>query len=229
MFRQGTRMMRTRRLTVLLAGLGVLLTLGAPTLLAAAAGAGGPNPSFTPSGLIAAGTIPCSFAVARLDGDENLDLAISNCYADNVTVLLGDGAGHFRRAAGSPISRRRSPELRSATADFNGDGKTDLAVSNEESKDVTVLLGNGSGGFSPAPGSPLKIGASPRRLDSADLNGDGRVDLAVPAYPNRLAIFLGDGSGRFGPAPGSPLAIAHRYGPRERPSPSSTATRSPTW
>jgi hypothetical protein len=180
-------------------------------LVAGAAGAGGPTTAFAPSGLIDAGGFPCSFAVARLDADENLDLAVASCSSDNITLLLGDGAGHFGRAAGSPIRAGHQPASIS-TADFNGDGSQDLAVANHGSEDVTVLLGNGSAGFGEAPGSPIKIGSSPRRLASADLNGDGWVDLAVP-YPNRVAILLGDGSGRFAPAPGSPVTIAQRSGP----------------
>jgi hypothetical protein len=98
-------------------------------------------------------------------------------------------------------------------ADFDNDGNTDLAVSNDRSKDVTILLGDGSGGFSTAAGSPLEIGASPGGVASADLNGDGRLDLVVPGYPNRLVVLLGDGTGGFAPAPGSPLTIVQRYGP----------------
>jgi hypothetical protein len=177
-----------------------------------AAGAGSPTAAFAPSGLIAAGGNPCSFAVAGFDGDDNLDLAVANCHSDSLTILLGDGAGHFRRAPGSPIPAGDQP-ISLSHADFNGDGKTDLAVANDLSKDVTVLLGDGSGAFSDAPGSPLKIGASPRGVASADFNADGRLDIAVPAPPNRVAILLGDGSGRFSPAPGSPLAIAQRSGP----------------
>jgi hypothetical protein len=182
--------------------------------VAGAAGAGGPTTAFTPSGLIEAGGISCSFTVARLDADENPDFAVANCYSDSVTVLLGDGAGHFRPAAGSPIRVGDEPSSVSS-GDFNGDGNTDLAVANDLSNDVTVLLGNGSGGFSSAPGSPVKMGFSPRGLESADLNGDGRADLAVPGHPNRVSILLGDGSGRFGPAPGSPLAIGGPHGPDE--------------
>jgi hypothetical protein len=180
--------------------------------VAGATGAGSPTTAFAPSGLIEAGGIPCSFQLAKVDADENLDFAVANCYSDTVTVLLGDGAGHFRRAASSPIRAGHRP-ISLSTADFNGDGKTDIAVANEESKDVSVLLGNGSGGFGAAPGSPHAIAGNPRRPVSADLNGDGRADLAVPAYPNRLAILLGDGSGRFGPAPGSPIGVGGSHGP----------------
>jgi hypothetical protein len=179
----------------------------------AAAGVGSANPSFAPSGLIPSGGVTCSFVAARLDGDESLDVAATNCYADAVTVLLGDGAGHFRRAAGSPVRAGDFPNA-IGSADFNSDGNADLAVGDDQSKDLTVLLGNGAGGFSRAPGSPIRLGRSPRRFASGHLNGDGHVDLAVPVYPGRLAVLLGDGSGRFVSAPGSPLTVGGRYGPQ---------------
>jgi FG-GAP-like repeat len=177
----------------------------------AAAGADRADPSFVPSGLIEAGGIPCSFTVARLDGDANPDLAAANCSADRLTVLLGDGAGHFRGAPGSPTRVGKAPTF-VESADLNGDGKADLALSNYGSKDITVLLGDGSGRFSAAPGSPVATGGDPRAFAIADLNGDGRLDLAVP-IPNRVAILLGDGTGRFGSAPGSPLVVPQRSGP----------------
>jgi hypothetical protein len=176
-----------------------------------AAGANRADPSFVPGGLLDAGGIPCAFTVARLDGDANLDLAAANCYSDGVTVLLGDGAGHFRGAPGSPTRVGKSPTF-VESADFNADGKADVAVSNDESKDVAVLLGDGSGRFSAAPGSPIAVAGAPRAFAIADLDGDGHLDLAVP-IPNRVAILLGDGAGRFGPAPGSPLVVPQRSGP----------------
>ena len=78
----------------------------------AAAGADRADPSFVPSGLIEAGGIPCAFTVAKLDGDANPDLAAANCYANSLTVLLGDGAGHFRARTRLADSRRKDPDLR---------------------------------------------------------------------------------------------------------------------
>jgi FG-GAP-like repeat/FG-GAP repeat len=177
-----------------------------------AAGARSANPSFAPTGLIPSGGYVCSFALARLDGDENLDIAATNCSTDTVTVLLSNGAGRFRRAA-TPVKARDFPNA-IGSADFNGDGKADLAVGNDQSKDITILLGDGAGGFTGAPGSPIKYGRSPGRLTSADLNRDGHADLVVPGYPSRLAILLGGGSGRFTTAPNSPFTVPGRYGPR---------------
>ena len=48
-----------------------------------------------------------------------------------------------------------------AVGDFNGDGHADLAVANTDSNTVSILLGNGSGGFTPASGSPVAVGTTP--------------------------------------------------------------------
>jgi hypothetical protein len=180
--------------------------------VAGAAGAARPAASFAPSGLIDAGSNPCAFTVAKLDRDTDLDLAVTNCTSDQMTILLGDGAGRFQRAAGAPVAVGKGPRS-IGSADFDHDGNADLAVANGDAKNLTILLGNGSGGFSAAPGSPVAIGRSPEGLAIADLNNDRRIDLVVPAFPQRVAILLGDGSGRFAPAPGSPLVINQRGGP----------------
>jgi hypothetical protein len=168
-----------------------------------------PDPSFAPSGSLVAGVRPCSVATADFNGDGKPDLAVGNCGSHDITVLLGDGAGGFRPAIGSPLKVGGSSFV---VADFNGDGKADLAVGSNTSKDVTVLLGDGAGGFRVAAGSPITVAGLPANVTAADLNGDGKVDLVVPfAATPRVTILLGDGSGRFAPAPGSPLAIAGRY------------------
>src|SRR5205085_1577500 len=84
-----------------------------------------------------------------------------------------------------------------AVADFNGDGKADLAVGNNGSNAdgrVSVLLGDGSGSFSAAPGSPITISGEAGGVAVADFNGDGKRDLAVATYTNGFFVLLGDGS-----------------------------------
>jgi hypothetical protein len=83
--------------------------------------------------------------------------------------------------------------------DFNNDGNQDLAVTNEESNNVSILLGDGAGNFGPP--SNLAVGSGPRSVAIGDFNGDGNQDLAVAnTGANFVSMFLGDGSGGFGPA-----------------------------
>ena len=61
--------------------------------------------------------------------------------------------------------------------DFNGDGKQDLAVANDSSDNVSILLGNGTGNFSAA--TNFAVGSGPFSVAVGDFNGDGKQDLAV--------------------------------------------------
>jgi hypothetical protein len=145
--------------------------------------------------------------IANLDGDGKLDLATANSGSNDVTVLLGNGSGGFSAASGSPFAVGTDP-LSVATGDLNGDGKPDLTTANGSAGDVTVLLGNGSGGFSAAAGSPFSAGSLPFTVAIGDLNADGKPDLAVANYSsNNVTVLLGNGSGGFSAAAGSPFAV----------------------
>src|ERR1700731_4093512 len=64
-------------------------------------------------------------------------------------------------------------------ADFTGDGNLDLVVANSGSNNVTILLGDGKGGFVEAKGSPFPAGHSPNDICVGDFNGDGNLDVAI--------------------------------------------------
>ncbi len=148
---------------------------------------------------------PFALAVGDLNGDSWQDLAVVNQGSDNLTILLGNGSGGFSPAAGSPFTAGSFP-VSVAAGDYNGDGKQDLAVANLSSNDVTILLGNGSGGFIPAAGSPISVGSGPGSVVVGDFNGDGRKDLAVASqFTADVRILLGNGSGGFSLAVGSPI------------------------
>jgi hypothetical protein len=169
---------------------------------------GAGNGAFTqaPGSPFAVGTRPTSLATGDLNGDGNVDLVVANNGSNNVTVLLGTGSGGFNEANGSPFGSGTKPNS-VAVGDFDGDGRPDIVVANYGSNDLTQLLGDGSGGFSPASDSPIAVGAGPAFVAVGDLNGDGRLDLAVANFgPSSVTVLLGDGSSGFGPAPGSPFA-----------------------
>jgi uncharacterized repeat protein (TIGR01451 family) len=94
-----------------------------------------------------------------------------------------------------------------AMADFNGDGKPDVAVVNSGSGDVSVLLNNGDGTYKPAVNFDAGM-ASPASVDVADFNHDGFQDLAIWSLGDAaaLSILLGNGDGTFRAAQTTPLS-----------------------
>jgi len=84
-----------------------------------------------------------------------------------------------------------------ATADFNKDGRTDVAVANTTGNSVSVLLSNGAGGFTAA-GPALATGAGPNGITTGDFNEDGNPDFATAnTNTNNVTIYLGNGAGGF--------------------------------
>src|SRR5207248_1612206 len=75
-----------------------------------------------------------------------------------------------------------SPPYAVAVGDLNGDGKPDLAVANRASSTVSVLLNTAAAGATApdfAPQTTFDTGLSPRSVALGDLNGDGKLDLAI--------------------------------------------------
>ncbi|HKF42796.1 MAG TPA: VCBS repeat-containing protein [Thermoanaerobaculia bacterium] len=174
---------------------------------------------FRTGGKFPAGPDPTEIAAADFNRDGKIDLAIANHGVPEVTILLGDGKGGFRPAPGSPLSVRSRPHPHTiAAVDVNGDGLLDLVIDSWGENRLTVLLGDGRGGFA-APGATVEAGRKPyRNLRVADLDGDGLKDIVVPNLAERgVTILSGDGHGGFrgaerppipaGPAPFS-IAVA---------------------
>src|SRR5262249_42489228 len=89
---------------------------------------------------------------------DNCGASASKTFTLTVTNPMACAASFvFIQPAGSPISAGSHP-YSVAVGDFNGDGKPDLALANFVSDNVTILLGDGSGGFTQAVGSPVNAG-----------------------------------------------------------------------
>jgi len=155
-----------------------------------------------------------SVLLADLNGDGKLDIILSSECSDNtctsgaIQVLLGNGDGTFQTAvtynSGGVFS------LGAAVGDTNGDGKLDIIVASEclsnpgcSNGVVSVLLGNGDGTFQPA--VPYNSGGSnARSVQTADINGDGKLDLVVEnacstgdCSTGAISVLLGNGDGTF--------------------------------
>jgi hypothetical protein len=138
---------------------------------------------------------PHGIATADLNGDGILDLVLNDGNSAGVSVLLGNRDGSFQPFALFDCGCQFPFDV--VVADFNGDGKSDVAETSPNG--VSILLGDGAGNL----GAPLVLtaGISPERVVAADLNGDHKMDLAVTNLgSNTVSIFLGRGDGTFAAA-----------------------------
>jgi hypothetical protein len=166
--------------------------------------------AFTPAGDLYTQGFACSVAVGDFNRDGKLDAVVAGGGSkahpvSGYAVSLGNGDGTFTSAPGSPVLLG-SDSWTVVAADFNGDGKLDLAVTDTGSNTVMILLGNGDGTF----GAPVTIpvGNQPVPIVAGDFNNDGKLDLAVANYGDgTVTLLLGNGDGTFTQAAGSPYAV----------------------
>jgi len=133
-------------------------------------------------------------ALRDFNGDGKLDVAGNIVQFDGtsppaIQVFLGNGDGGC--TAGGQFDQGIQHEL-VLGADFNNDGKFDLAASDQNG--FSILLGNGDGTFQP--GIPTAVDASFPTFVIDDFNNDGKEDI-VALTPSGIAVFLGKGDGRF--------------------------------
>ncbi len=164
-----------------------------------------------PSGGIA----PTGIVAGRFNDDEHIDLAVANFGNNpfgsdfgNVSVLLSRGDGSFDDAASYDVG---VGPISLAAADFNGDGRADLAVTNFLSNTASVLIGGAGGSFSVLT-NDLSVGQGPIQIESEDVEGDGDQDLLVTNLLSQEVSILRNsltrGQFQFEPAEGFGVAEA---------------------
>jgi len=153
--------------------------------------------SFSPAGEVAAGTGPSSIVAADLDGDGDLDLAVTNEFNNNVALLRNE-AGKFSPAGTLLVGN--APQGVTA-ADVNGDGRPDLIVANFSSRNVSLLRNTSNGSLSFAAAVNMATGYNPFSVTTADVNGDGHLDLiSANVTSDDVSVLRNRGDGTFFPS-----------------------------
>ncbi|MEP7342652.1 MAG: FG-GAP-like repeat-containing protein [Acidobacteriota bacterium] len=139
------------------------------------------------------------FVAGDFNRDGQIDL-VTLSYSDQylLTFAQGNGAGSFDAPLSSPLEIPFLSRPTMDAADFNNDGRLDIAFLDGAGRKVYVLLGNGAGGF----GAPVAYEASPvgEKMLIADFNRDGNLDIVTASdYAPQLTILLGAGNGSFRP------------------------------
>lgn len=130
-------------------------------------------------------------SVGDINNDGILDLFTTG--VDKESVWLGHGDGTFQTAKVSSIS----PSSRSAAlADFDLDGRLDVAVTDTLNEKIYLAFGNGDGTFGPK--TTYNAATNPFLIRPQDLNGDGYADLVSGHYGSgTVSVLLNDGTGNF--------------------------------
>jgi Flp pilus assembly secretin CpaC len=162
---------------------------------------------------ITVGQQPSTIVTGDFNADGNLDFVVTNFTDNTFSLFLGNGDGTFKQATASPFALPSAVAgpIAMTTADFNSDGNLDLAIVNQTTSNVAILLGNGNATFTqatgtPPTGSPIAVGKSPVAIATGDLNNDSHPDLVVVNQTdNTVSVLLGNGDGTFTAATNSPL------------------------
>ena len=142
---------------------------------------------------------PGFIAIADVNHDGKLDLLVANMEDGSISVLLGDGKGHFTPGPGSPFPCNPNPND-IVVADMNGDGNPDLVIANHQTPYITVLLGDGMGGFKPSPHSPFATRSHPHPhgVAVADFMGDGKPAVVTDSWgSDQILLMPSDGKGNL--------------------------------
>jgi hypothetical protein len=162
--------------------------------------------------------MPSSLVIADLDGDGDLDLACADSGSSRLRIFLQTSPRVFA-TPGATIGSSGSTPGPSAlvAADFNADGRIDLACANQGGNTIAFFLQTSAGTFPANPNFTLGSGGltpSPTALAAADIDGDGLLDIAVACRTaNKVVLFRQTAPGTFNPAAAATVSHSSMLGP----------------
>jgi len=150
-----------------------------------------------------------AISVADINGDSLPDILTTNAASAGIELFLGQSDHTFSRAPGSPFHIGSLSPFALAVADFNGDGRLDVAALGGDGS-VSVLIQQPDHTFLTMPPVPLITNAPPLAMAAADLDGDGRADLVITSTDYSygvVSVWFSAPDGGFSSAPGSPFTV----------------------
>ncbi|CAF1313567.1 unnamed protein product [Rotaria sordida] len=156
------------------------------------------------------GSQPHSIAIGDLNNDGLSDIVVANYGTDNVGILLGHNHGVFDTIPTYSVGVGSSPYSVSI-ADFNNDNQLDIVVSNSESDNITILIGNGNGTFVIGATYSTGTGSRPCTVAVGDFDNNNITDIAIANYgTNNVFLLYGYGNGLFGNQTSYDLGYGYR-------------------